>query len=53
MEKAIYKGVNGVFIPADEFEHIKETINNNKILLQRLAKEIAKDNPEVYREIFF
>jgi hypothetical protein len=22
-------------------------------LLQRLAKEIAKDNPEVYREIFF
>jgi hypothetical protein len=48
MEKAIYKGVEGVFIPIDEFKYIKEVINNNKLLFQELTKEIAKDNPNAF-----
>ena len=48
MEKTIYKGVQGVFIPCDEFNYIRKTIKNNRVLLQELAKEIAKDNPNVY-----
>lgn len=48
MEKAIYKGVQGVFIPCDEFNYIRQTIKNNKELLQGLAKELTKDNPNVY-----
>ena len=51
MEKTIYKGVEGVFIPIDEFNYIRETIKHNRELLQRLAKEIAKENPNIYDDL--
>lgn len=44
MEKVIYNGVNGVFISDVEFNHIKETIKDNRELMQKLIKEIAKEN---------
>lgn len=44
MEKVIYNGVNGVFISDDEFNYIKETIKDNRELMQKLIKEIAKEN---------
>lgn len=43
MEKTIYKGVKGVFIPCNEFEYIREAIKNNKLLLESLVKEIEKE----------
>lgn len=51
MEKTIYKGVKGVFIPCDEFNYIRETIKHNGELLQGLIKEIAKENPNIYNSL--
>lgn len=46
MEKTIYKGVYGVFIPIDELEYIRETIKANRLLMESLINELAKDNPK-------
>lgn len=48
MEKAIYKGVQGVFIPCDEFKYIKEVINRNSYLMKRLINDLAKENPNTF-----
>lgn len=49
MENINYKGVNGVFIPNNEFEYIKRTISENNFLMQKLIKEYAKENPDITR----
>ena len=48
MEKAIYKGVEGVFMPCDEFNYIRQTIKNNRVLLEGLINEMAKDNRNAF-----
>lgn len=48
MEDINYNGVDGVFIPNDEFDYIKKTIKTNSILLNSLILELSKDNPNVF-----
>lgn len=44
MEKIKYNGVDGVFIPNNEFEEIKKVIAKQNELTERLVKELASDN---------
>lgn len=44
MEKINYNGVDGVFIPNNEFEEIKKVIAKQNELTERLVKELASDN---------
>lgn len=48
MEHINYNGVDGVFIPNNEFEYIKSTVKANKLLLTGLIEELAKDNPNTF-----
>lgn len=44
MEKINYNGVNGVFIPNNEFEEIKKVIAKQNELTAKLVNEMASDN---------
>ena len=44
MENINYNGTDGFFIPNNEFNYIKETINNNTLLLKSFKKELSKNN---------
>ena len=44
MEKINYNGVDGVFIPNNEFEEIKKVIAKQNELTERLVKELTSDN---------
>ena len=45
METITHNGIEGVFIPNNEFEYIKETIKTNGELLEMIIKEVASNNP--------
>ena len=45
MENIIYNNVEGVFIPAKEFEYIQTTVKTNTLLLNKILSELAKENP--------
>lgn len=44
MENIKYNGVEGVFIPNKEFEYIKQSLNKNNILINRLLQSISEEN---------
>lgn len=49
MENIIYNGVDGVFIPNDEFYFIKETVKTNSDLIKQLINDLAKENPNAFK----
>lgn len=44
MENINYNGVDGVFIPNNEMDYIKNTIKINRVLMEQLLKEIATNS---------
>ena len=48
MENIIYNNVEGVFIPANEFEYIQTTVKTNTLLLNKILSELAKENPNSF-----
>lgn len=45
VEPINYNGVDGVFIPASEFEYMKTTIKKNGDLLNQLLNKFQEENP--------
>lgn len=45
VEPINYNGVDGVFIPANEFEYMKTTIKKNGDLLNQLLNKFQEENP--------
>jgi len=45
VEPINYNGVDGVFIPANEFEYMKTTIKKNGELLNQLLNKFSEENP--------
>lgn len=48
MEKITYNGVDGIFIPMNEYEYIKESINNCNLLLKGLINENIEKNQNTF-----
>lgn len=48
MENINYNGVDGVFIPNNEFDYIKQTVKTNSELLNQILTELAKNNPNSF-----